>query len=351
LSSFKIESRIPLHISKEEAEAIKNLLAVASDIVIVTHHRPDGDAMGSSLGLFHFLEKMGHRVKVIVPSIYPDFLFWLPGCDQVINYESNSKSCENLIQNSSLVFCLDFNWLNRADKLENSLRNCKAKKILIDHHLHPEDVFDVVVSYQDVSSTSELIVDLIMGLDEVSKIDSNIAYCLYCGIMTDTNSFRFSSMKARTHRIVAGLMDAGAKNYIIHEMVFDNAQESRLRLLGHALSEKLVVLPEYRTAYISLTEKELNEYNYQQGDTEGFVNMALGIKGIMLAVFFSEKSGIIKISFRSKGDFSVQELSSRFFNGGGHKNASGGTSNDSMENTLNRFLEILPLYKSQLNSL
>ena len=350
MSKFNIDSHIPLRLSSAEAEGIKKLLSSSSSIVITTHHRPDGDAMGSSLGLFNYLLLKGHKVTVIVPSEAPDFLSWLPGSDKVVNYEVDKTAGDELFKNANIIFCLDYNSLNRIDKMEDSLRKSPAKKILVDHHLDPDKIFDVSVSYQDVSSTSELIVDVIMGMDDAALIDENISECLYCGIMTDTNSFRYSSMKARTHRIIAGLMDAGAENYIIHERVYDNATECRLRLLGHSLSEKLVVLPEFNTAYIALSEAELEQYKYQTGDTEGFVNVALGIKGIRLAIFFSERNNIVKISFRSKGDFSVKDMSAKYFKGGGHKNASGGVSEESLEKTVQKFLEILPLYKEQLTS-
>jgi len=327
---------------------VREYLSASSQIVITTHHRPDGDAMGSSLGLYNYLIKKGHSVRVITPSEYPDFLAWLPGNEKVLNYEVARNECDEILVNADLIFCLDFNWINRVEKMEDSLRTSKAKKILIDHHLDPEKVFDITFSYSDACSTCELIFDFIIAMNDEGLIDRKIAECLYCGIMTDTNSFRFSSMKSRTHIIIASLMEAGAENFRIHERVYDTSSEDKLRLLGYSLFEKLVVLKEYNTAYIVLSEKELQKYNYKSGDTEGFVNYALSITGIRLAVFFSERDGVIKISFRSKNDFSVQELSSKYFKGGGHKNASGGYSNDSLDATVKKFLEILPSYKDQL---
>ncbi len=343
------ENSIPLRYNDSQKVAIRKILSVPSQIVITTHYRPDGDAMGSSLGLYNYLKKKGHRVNVIVPSEYPDFLSWLPGSADVLNYETSKEAGDILIGNAEIIFCLDFNWLNRIEQMEGAVRASKAKRILIDHHLDPEDAFDISISYQDVSSTCELIFDFILAMDDVKSIDKEIAECIYCGIMTDTNSFRYTSMKARTHRIVAGLIEAGAENHFIHELVYDNSSESRLRLLGHSLLNKLVVLREFNTAYISLSEAELIKFDFKSGDTEGFVNAALGITGIRLALFFSEKDGMVKISFRSKKDFSVKELSSKYFNGGGHKNASGGSSKDTLENTIKKFVEILPLYKTQLS--
>ncbi len=329
-------------------DEIKKYLGTSQQIVITTHHRPDGDAMGSSLGLYNYLLKKGHHVQVVTPNEYPDFLSWLPGNEKVLNYEISKKESDEFLAAADLIFCLDFNWLNRVEKMETSLRNSKAVKILIDHHLDPEKVFDITFSYSDACSTCELIFDFIIAMDDEGLIDKNIAECLYCGIMTDTNSFRFSSMKSRTHLIIAGLMEAGAENFRIHERVYDTASEDKIRLLGYSLFEKLVVLPEYNTAYISLSEEELLKFKFRSGDTEGFVNYALSIKGIRLAVFFSEKDGAVKISFRSKNDFSVQELSSKYFKGGGHKNASGGFSNESLDSTVKKFLDILPSYKEQL---
>ena len=283
-NEYPISERFP----KEQLDIIKKLLSSSSKIVITTHHRPDGDAMGSSLGFFNYLRKKKYTVQVITPSEYPDFLNWLPGNKSVINYEASKSESESIIENADLIFCLDFNWINRVETMEEPLNKSKAKKILIDHHLDPEKAFDIIFSYSDACSTCELIYDFIVAMEDVNLIDKNIAECLYCGIMTDTNSFRFSSMKARTHRIIANLIEAGAENYKIHERVYDNSNESRTRLLGYALLEKLVVMKEYNTAYIFLSEKELDHFNFKSGDTEGIVNYALGIEGIRLAAFFSE---------------------------------------------------------------
>ncbi len=333
---------------EKSVKDMREMLSLSKNIVITTHHRPDGDAMGSSLGLYNYLIKKGFSVKVIVPSDYPEFLAWLPGNSSVLNYETVKESCDKLISEADLIFCLDFNWLKRVEKMESPIRTSRARKILIDHHLDPEDAFDISFSYSDACSTCELIYDFIDGLDDVSLIDKDIATCIYCGIMTDTNSFRFASMKARTHRIIAKLMDSGALNYKIHELVYDNSTESKLRLTGFALSEKLTVLSEFNTAYITLTEEEMNRFDFKSGDTEGLVNFALGINGVNLAAFFSEREGAVKISFRSKDDFSVKDLSSKYFNGGGHKNASGGFSRQSLSETVRKFVVILPEYKKLL---
>lgn len=329
---------------------VRQLLSSVRKIVITTHHKPDGDAMGSSLGLYNFLKGKGHEVKVIVPSEYPDFLHWLPGHNDVEVFAPSNPSHVEAILGADVLFCLDFNWMNRTEAMEPVLRKARGIKILIDHHLDPESAYDHVFSHTDACATAELIYEFIDALGQKSSITPEIAECLYCGIMTDTNSFRYSSMKAATHRIVAALMEHGAENYRIHERVYDNFTENRLRLLGYILKDKLTVLPEFHTAYISMSSAELDMFNFKSGDTEGIVNYALSIQGIKFAVFFVERDGLIKISFRSKDQFSAKEFAANYFEGGGHRNASGGKSELSLSATVERFLTVLPHYKSQLNS-
>ncbi len=327
---------------------IKILLREKKKIVITTHHRPDGDAIGSSLGLYNYLIQKNHDVNVIVPSDYPAFLKWMQGNDVVINYEAAVAKSDQLISEAELIFCLDFNDMRRVEKMEKSVRESKAVKVLIDHHLNPENSFDHSYSFPDSCATSELIYEFMIAMDDRPLLNKNVAECLYTGIMTDTASFRFASMKADTHRTVAKLMEAGAVNYKIHELVYDTNTEDRLRLLGHCLNDKLVVLREFNTAYISLSEEELNKYHFETGDTEGIVNYALSINNVKLAAFFSDRDGLIKISFRSKDDFPANQLSQKHFEGGGHKNAAGGKSNLTLEETIQKFIQLLPEYKAQL---
>ncbi|CAN5670249.1 bifunctional oligoribonuclease/PAP phosphatase NrnA [soil metagenome] len=327
---------------------IKILFQEEKKIVITTHHRPDGDAIGSSLGLYNYLIQKKHQVNVVVPSNYPSFLKWMPNNDVVINYEADPEKGNKLISEADIIFCLDYNAMKRIDKMEMPVRNSKAIKILIDHHLHPENAFDHSYSFPDSCATSELIYEFIVALDDQSLLNKSIAECLYTGIMTDTASFRFAGMKAETHRTVAKLMEAGAVNYKIHELVYDTNTEDRIRLLGHCLKDKLVVLRELNTAYISLTEEELNHYQFESGDTEGIVNYALSINNIMLAAFFAPRDGVVRISFRSKDNFPANELSQKYFEGGGHRNAAGGRSELSLDETIKKFVGILPEYKSQL---
>lgn len=332
-----------------QLQAVGELLKVPAKVVITTHHKPDGDAMGSSLALYQYLKSSGHDVQVIAPSDYPDFLYWLPGNEQVINYDHAGGRAKQLVQEAGLIFCLDFNAPSRMEKLGEFVVASGAKKVLIDHHLDAEDFCDFNFSFPTSCATCELIYYFIVALGGKQAITKEVAECLYTGIMTDTGSFRFSSMTADTHEIIAKLMRAGAENYTIHENIYDNFSLDRTRFLGHCIKDKLVVLPEYRTAYIQVTKEELKEYNHQSGDTEGIVNYALGIKGVKMAVFFCERDHLIKISFRSKDGFSVKELAASHFSGGGHRNAAGGRSTDSLDQTVQRFLNLLPEYKSQLN--
>ncbi|MBZ9730288.1 bifunctional oligoribonuclease/PAP phosphatase NrnA [Salegentibacter sp. JZCK2] len=321
-------------------------LSQAKNIVIVPHKGPDGDAMGSTLALMHFLRNKGHKVHVITPNDYPKFLKWLPGNDEVIIYEKDKSKAENLINEADLVFALDFNHLDRSGDMQEILTASEAVFIMIDHHREPSDFANYTYSDAEMSSTCEMVYHFIDKLRAVPKITSEIATCLYVGIMTDTGSFRFSATSAKTHRVIADLIDKGAVNYEIHNNVFDTFNESRLQLLGTAL-QNLRVKPEYKTAYISLTQEELDKNNFQKGDTEGFVNYGLSIEGVVFAVIFIEnkQEEIIKISFRSKGEFNVNKFARTHFGGGGHNNAAGGKSDLSMENTIVKFNSILPEYK------
>jgi len=338
-----------INFAEKDINAIKQLLSTPKNIVVTTHHRPDGDAIGSSLGLYHYLLPGKHKVTVVTPSDFPDFLHWMEGVDKIIDFGSNAAEAIRVTAEADLIFCLDFNQLNRLDKYEPYVSKSKATKILIDHHLDPDKIFDYTFSFTEACSTCELIYLFIEALGDKSKITKPMAECIYTGIMTDTNSFRYASMKPSTHRIIASLMEAGAENFRIHENVYDNFSEDRLRLLGYCISEKMKVLPEFRAAYISLSKEELSRFNFQAGDTEGVVNYALSIKGIKLAALFMDRDGEIKISLRSKDEFSVKEMANKHFEGGGHRNASGGRSSESLQQTVDRFVSILPSYKEELS--
>lgn len=334
--------------SQSEVRPVKELLDLPKKIVITTHHKPDGDAMGSALGLYNSLIQEKHIVSVIIPSSAPEFLHWLPGNSSVIDFEKSSEKAKNLISNTEIIFCLDYNALGRIEGMAPFVEQSKAIKILIDHHLTPGDFCDYIFSYPDSCATSELIYDFIHAINRDNLINKNVAECLYTGIMTDTASFRYSTMSAQTHRIIAKLMDAGAENYKIHELVYDNFSADRMRFLGYCIKDKLEVIAAYNAALIAVSTQELKKFNHKTGDTEGIVNFALGIKGIRLAAFFVERNNEIKISFRSKNEFSVKDFANKHFQGGGHKNAAGGRSELSLEETVKKFIELLSLYKEAL---
>lgn len=333
----------------KQLKEVKALLSKPKNIVIVTHWSPDGDAMGSSLGLHNYLIQLKHKVSVITPNDYPSFLFWLPGNKKVTDFSKNPKSAKTLVAKADIIFCLDFNSLKRIDKLGDEVGKSTAVKFMIDHHLQPENFAKYMLHSIKACSTCELVFDFIQLMGHKKMLNKDISNCLYTGIVTDTGSFRFPSTTAHTHKIVASLIEAGAENGEIHNRIYDGSTESRIKLLGYCLSEKLKVFKEYKAAYFSLTQEELDKYNYQKGDTEGVVNYALSIDGIRFAAFFVERDGIIKTSFRSQGSFDVNVFARKHFSGGGHANAAGGMSELSMEKTLKKFEGLLPEYKTALH--
>ncbi len=336
---------------KQDIASIKQLLSTKKKIVIVPHKNPDGDAIGSTLGLYHYLIKSTHKVNVLVPNDYPSFLKWIPGNETILKYDYQSGVCDALIKDADIIFTLDFNAFHRTGDMESVLTESDGLKIMIDHHQAPDDYATYMYSDVSMSSTCEMVYHFIDMLGDADAIDSNIATCLYVGIMTDTGSFRFPSTTSITHNIIAKLIEKGANNADIHNNVYDTNSYERLQLLGCALTN-LKVIPESRTAYITLSQNELHKYNYKKGDTEGVVNYGLSLDGIVLAAIFIEdrNEGIIKISLRSKGSFSVNEMSRAHFDGGGHTNAAGGKSYLSLEKTVEKFISILPTYNKALNN-
>lgn len=328
---------------------LKSLLESPQKIVITTHHKPDGDAMGSSLGLYAFLIQKGHHVTVITPTDYPDFLHWLPNNSDVVIYTEAEEQAINLVNEADLIFCCDFNTLSRINELGEHIRNASAPKLMIDHHLEPED-FDSYRHWNiNACAASQLVYDFIKNeLGEGELINKDVATCLYTGIMTDSGSFRFPSATSEVYRIAADLIDLGAEHWRIHQLVYDNASENRLRFLGHCLSNKLEILRDFNTAIISVTSEELKEFAIATGDTEGIVNYALSINGIKLAAFIVDRTDKVKLSLRSTGDFPANEICKKYFEGGGHRNAAGGSSTLSLTETLTKFKAILPEYKTQL---
>ena len=334
----------------ENISKLKNLLTNPKQIVITTHRGPDGDAMGSSLAMFHLLKQFGHNVSVITPNHYASFLHWMPGNQDVLVFEGNEDEAQRITNDADLIFFMDFGDLSRISDFAEIVSSANATKILIDHHQDPDmRIADIIFSDTQSCSTAQIVYEIIDSMELSNHINKSIAECLYVGIMTDTGSFKYSSTTAKTHQIIAELIGVGIENAKIHELIYDNSSANRMRLLGYCLNEKLLLYPENNSAIISLTAKELDRFEFQKGDTEGFVNYALAIKGIRFATFIVEKEGVVKLSLRSKGDFKVNEIANKYFNGGGHINASGGVSQVSVDGTIKVIEEIINNYKKQLN--
>jgi bifunctional oligoribonuclease and PAP phosphatase NrnA len=337
----------------KDLQALQLLLDSPKKVVILTHFKPDADALGSSLGLAWYLKRRGHSVDVITPSDYPDFLAWMPGKEMVTSLTKESKEPEvkarALIANAELIFCLDFSSLSRINELGEMVKKASAKKVMVDHHLEPEHFSDFEKWDVTSASTAQLIYELIIELGDKALIDENIANCLYAGLMTDTGGFRHNNTTFREFQVASDLVSKGAKPTDVAKNIYDTNSLERLRLTGYVLSEKLIVLPEFKTAYMTITQSELKKFGAQTGDTEGLVNYGLSIKGVKMAVLMYDRKEEIKLSFRSLADFDVNALARKHFNGGGHKNASGGQSKLSLEETMKKFLAILPDYKDLLN--
>ena len=319
-------------------------------ILITTHSNPDGDAIGSSLALASYLKKKNHSVKVMIPDPYPDFLAWMDGAEQILIFSSQESECINAIRQAEMIIAADYNNLGRLNDAAPHVRQSSAVKILIDHHLQPSNEFDFQISISKISSTSELVYNFIEAMGDAHLIDKKIAECIYAGIITDTGSLSYSCNYVKTYLIMADLFRLGIDGEHIHRLVYDTYSESRLRLLGYSISDQLVVLPEYHSAFITLSKEDLERFNHQIGDTEGVVNYALSIKDINLAALFMERDGIVKASFRSKGSFPVNTLAAEYFNGGGHRNAAGANCTTTLEETVLKFRKILPSYQKMLKS-
>lgn len=328
-------------------QELKNLLSTKQNVVITTHVNPDGDAIGSSVALLNFLIKMGHDVSVIVPNDYPDFLKWMKNDELIINYSNSKNESQEKIKNASLIFCLDFNNLNRINELGDYISDSKAKKVLIDHHLDPIDFYDFKIHDVKASATAELVYNFLIELDS-NAVDKDISEALYTGILTDTGSFKFS-MSPKVHKIVSDLMIRGVDIGFINNKIYDSNSLDKLKLIGYALSEKLEVISNGNAAYIVLSRKDLKDHNFKKGDTEGLVNYALSISNVNMAVLIIETKERIKFSFRSIGQFSVNEFAKKYFNGGGHKNAAGGSLEDKLSVALEKFLKDISKYSKDLN--
>ncbi|MBN2614105.1 MAG: bifunctional oligoribonuclease/PAP phosphatase NrnA [Bacteroidales bacterium] len=327
---------------------VKQLLLQPRDIVLVSHKNPDGDTIGAALGLMHYLRQLGHRVEALVPNEFPSFYRWLPGSDQLLIFDQKAKEVKEKLNNASLVFCVDFNSMDRTGNMASFLQEAPGIKIVIDHHLQPSDEFQHYFSVVETSSTGELVYSFIEAMDHLQYLNKEIALALYTAIMTDTGSFSFACNQGRTYEIVARLIDLGVDPTLVHRLVYDTFTESRLRLLGHSISNKMRVWNELHAAAIYLDKKDLSDFSYQVGDTEGVVNYPLSMEQINLSILLTEKNSLIRMSFRSKGGFDCNLFARKHYNGGGHKNAAGGNTALPMDQALQHLEETLSQYKNEL---
>ncbi len=324
-------------------------LETPAKVVITMHQKPDGDAMGSALGLYHFMKGLGHETTVISPTNWADFLNWMPGVDAVIDYEQQREKSKQIISSADVIFCLDFNILHRTKNMEQPLTDADCTKVLIDHHQQPqEEAFTYGISNTAKSSTCEMVYDFIVDSGHIDNLNPEIAECLYTGVMTDTGSFRFPATSAGVHRMVAVLKEKGLLHTKVHDHIYDNFLENRLRFIGFALMNRMEVLYEYNTAFMYITKADLQRYNIKTGDTEGLVNYLLTIQGIKFGALVIDRDNERKWSFRSKGNFDVNTFARDHFEGGGHLNAAGGRSSDSLEATVQKFKQVIKEYQNQL---
>lgn len=330
------------HIIKEsKIKALRHLLEQSNKIVITCHLSPDGDAIGSSLGLYHVLTAIGKRVNVVTPDIPPRNLMFLPGAKEIVPYTKYGEFADQLFDNADLIVCLDFNSLKRVDKMEPVLANASAPKVLIDHHLDPDDFADVTISYPNMSSTCVLLFRVLCRLELFNVIDKKAAECIYTGMMTDTGNFTYNSNDPDLYVIIAELLKKGINKDRLYSLVCNTNSESRLRLNGYATHRKMELFFEHQAALITLNRDELKEFDYEKGDTESLVNVPLSIPGITYSVFLRDDTDYIKVSTRSKGEFAVNRICEKYFNGGGHKNAAGGEFHGTLEDAINTFMSIL----------
>lgn len=343
-------SMITKIIDENLIQEAKLMIESAQNIVITTHVSPDGDAIGSSLALSIFLKTIGKNASVIVPNDLPGFLKWMPNASDIIVYEKKKNIADNLIADADLICALDFNTLKRIENVAISVGDSAAKKMILDHHLDPGNFAELIISYPQFSSTSEMVFRLICRMGYFTEMTKECAECIYTGMMTDTGGFTYNSNSSEIYVIISELIKKGIDKDAIYDKVYNNYSESRYRLMGYMLYEKMKLYPEYGAAMISLTSEELSKYDFKKGDTEGFVNIPLSIKGIIFSAFFKEEGGKIKCSFRSQGDVATNVFAMNHFNGGGHKNASGGEMYKSMEETVKTFEEALPSLKNELTA-
>ncbi len=326
-----------------DIQELKAWLELPRDIVILSHRNPDGDAIGSSLGLAMYLRKKFHKVQVIFPSEYPVVFEYLDHVKDILIYDLKPNESKQAVEKADTIFCLDFNGLDRIDKLGEGVQFSKAKKILIDHHLDPEPFSDYEFLDTTASSTSELIYLWIKEMGDIHMADVRIGEALFTGIITDTGSFKYNT-RPMTFRIAADLKELGVDDFYLQDQIFNALKSKHLRLLGHCLANRMEIIEEHEFAIIHLTKKDYLDFDIQRGDTEGIVNHLLYVKNIQIAAFVTEQPTIIKLSLRSKGDISVQEVATKYFNGGGHKNAAGGGVYASLHDVIDKLKRVLPSY-------
>ena len=324
-------------------KSVTKLFSEKRNIIFIPHSSPDADALGSCLALYHFF-KSKNEVNIISPNEYTEILNFLPGSENVLNYERDKEKCENMIDKGDVIFTLDFNSLGRARNLSSLISKSSATTIMIDHHENPDNYADITISNSKMSSTCEMVYDFICSIDK-SIIDNKIATCIYTGIVADTGSFRFPSTTSKTLKVGSELINHGVNVTEIFEKLHNNFQFNRLKLLGSTINnfKRIEGLP---VVYTSITDNDQKVNNFKKGDSEGFVNFGLSVADILCSVLFIEKKdeGLIKISFRSKGDFKVNIFASKYFNGGGHEHASGGISRLSLKETEKKFIKDIKKY-------
>ncbi|MDR3250712.1 MAG: bifunctional oligoribonuclease/PAP phosphatase NrnA [Tannerella sp.] len=325
-------------IDSDKINKLKTYIDKGDKFVIVAHEMPDGDAIGSSLGLYHYLMSFDKKsIKVVVPNSFPEFLKWMPGARDIVIYEQYPDFATQLTADADVLFCLDFNAVKRVGQLASAVAASDARKVLIDHHLDPENFCNISISYPEMCSTCELMFRIICALGDVDLIEKDAAECFYTGMMTDTGSFSYNSNSEGIYIIVSELIKKGIDKDDIYRKVNQVYSESRLRLMGYVLYEKMKIYPDKHAAMFALTQSELNSFRYKSGDTEGFVNLPLSIKGIRFSAFFRQETNLIKASLRSVGDFPCNKFAAKYFNGGGHKNASGGEFYGTLDQAVKRF--------------
>lgn len=325
----------------ESTKELSKLFSSSENILLICHINPDGDAIGSQLALYHFLKARGRNVSMIAPNYLQEFLKWMDGAGLINIFIRERTKCRKLIESADLIVMLDFNQSNRLGEAEDMVIASHARKVIIDHHIDTSNFGDLIISEPSKCSTAELVYEIVIEMNMEQFINRPYAEALYVGIITDTGNFEHGSYSSRTFRIVADLLDMGIEKEKILNLIYNNYSSDRMRLQGYALCHRMVVIPEFKTAYIFLTKNDLIEYKHVKGDTEGFVNLPLSIRGICFSALFIEKDNFIKLSFRSKGHFPSNEFAAQYFSGGGHRNASGGEYSDSLNNTIEYFLKAL----------